>query len=75
MNRCLLIVLLLTTFSPALPAQEILAESELSFLQKQPADSAMVNRLNRYAEKIQFSSPQIAIEAMNASISAAQKID
>ena len=75
MNRCLLIVLLLTTFPPALPAQVILAESELSFLQKQPADSAMVNRLNRYAEKIQFSSPQIAIEAMNASIAAAQKIN
>ena len=75
MNRCLLIVLLLTTFSPALPAQALLAESELSFLPKQPADSAKVNRLNRYAEKIQFTSPQIAIEAMNASIAAAQKID
>ena len=75
MNRCLLIVLLLTTFSPALPAQVILAESELSFLQKQPADSAKVNRLNSYAEKIQFTSPQIAIEAMNASIAAAQKTD
>jgi two-component system, NarL family, sensor kinase len=75
MTRCLLIFLLLTIYAPLLPAQATAEAGELIFLQKQPADSAKVNRLNSYAEKIQFSNPETAIQAMEASIATAQKIN
>jgi len=75
MTRFLLIFLLLTIYVPLLSAQVTSAEAELIFLQKQPADPAKVNRLNSYAEKIQFSNPETAIKAMEASIASAQKIN
>ncbi|HSN60487.1 MAG TPA: tetratricopeptide repeat protein, partial [Ferruginibacter sp.] len=75
MTRCLLIFLFLTIYAPMLPAQVTAAEAGLILLQKQPADSAKVNRLNSYAEKIQFSNPETAIKAMEAAIATAQKIN
>ena len=75
MTRCLLIFLLLITSSPRLAAQSTSAINELTRLQKEPADFANVNRLNSYAEKIQFSDPETAIEAINTSIINAQKIN
>ena len=75
MTRCLLIFLLFTFYAPLLPAQVTAAAGELIILQKQPADSAKVNRLNSYAERIQFSNPETAIQAMEAGIATAQKIN
>ena len=75
MTRCLLIFLSLTVYAPMLPAQLTAAEGELILLQKQPADAAKVNCLNRYAEKLQFSNPETAIKAMEAAIATAQKIN
>ncbi len=75
MTRCLLIFLLLITSSPRLAAQSTSAINELTRLQKEPADFANVNRLNSYAEKIQFSDPETAIEAINTSIVNAQKVN
>lgn len=74
MTRCLLIFFLLAFISYRLPAQVTSAEREFMLLQNLPADSAKVNRLNSYAEKIQFSSPETAIKAINVSITTAQKI-
>jgi signal transduction histidine kinase len=71
----LLIFLLFIIYASLLPAQVSPAAGELIFLQKQPADTAKVNRLNSYAEKIQFSNPETAIQAMEASIAIAQKIN
>lgn len=75
MTRCLLIFLLVITSSPRLAAQSTSAINELTRLQKEPADFANVNRLNSYAEKIQFSDPETAIEAINTSIVNAQKVN
>ncbi len=75
MTRCLLIFLFLTTVSPRLAAQATSAASELILLQNEPANVASVNRLNSYAEKIQFSDPETAIGAINTSITNAKKID
>ncbi len=75
MTRCLSIFLFLSILTSRLPAQVAPAPSEFLMLQKEPANHANVNRLNSYAEKIQFSDPETAIEAINTSIARAQKID
>ena len=75
MTRFLLIFILLTTFASTLSAQVISAESEFISLSQMPADSSTVNRVNNYAEKIQFSNPDTAIKAIHLAIATAQKIN
>ncbi len=75
MYRCLLLYILMLSGAHNVCAQANDMTGELSVLSQEPVDTSAVNRLNHYAEKIQFSNPDIAIRANSLAVTKARKIN
>ncbi len=73
MSKCLLLLMILPYYgiSQLTPAEDSLRK----VIYQLPDDTTKVNRLNKFAEKIQFAEPVEAIGIMNNTVSISNKIN
>jgi two-component system, NarL family, sensor kinase len=75
MLKYFFLILFFLMFMAELPGQAIAINNEEKVITALPDDTAKINRLNKYAEKIQFTDPNKAIAIIETTIELSNKVN